>query len=36
LIAGIEAFYANWLARKRSTLGEHLNIEASGKLVRKD
>lgn len=36
LIAVMEVFYANWLSRKRSKLSDHLSVEASGKIVRKD
>jgi len=35
-VAGWKYFISNWLARRRSTLSEHLSIEASGKIVRKD
>jgi len=36
IVAALEAFYANWLTRKKGTLSEQLHIEASGKIVRKD
>jgi hypothetical protein len=35
-LAAVETIYANWLARKRSKLSDHLTIEPSGKLARKD
>ena len=36
LLAVLESFYSNWLARRGGRLTDHLNIEASGKVARKE